>query len=91
MQDVEAFEALKLIKQIFDEHNEAMNENTVEETKEIINESYRAVRPLICICSDIETELFSHFYTDKELPELFLSKPLDHEELYSLLKLAQVL
>ena len=93
MPNISGMEALKMIKQMYQEVNEELlNLEQQEETKQNTTKRLRAVqRPLICYYSQYDSTQMQKFITDEERADYYLEKPIPLQELTSLLRLINVL
>ena len=59
------FETLKLVKQMFDTHNE-FNQNSRPSTESVAGQSKHVMRPLMCFFTQLDRNQFVHFFNDDE-------------------------
>ena len=93
MKNQNGFETLKLVKDIFDKHNERtiVRDDSAEPEGQIERYKQTLLRPMICFYSNFNRERFTYFFEANEQPEFFLQKPVKLMDLIALLKLVRII
>ena len=87
---LDGFETLKKVKEIFDAHNTRANDESSEHPHIEVSRPL-ALRPFICMFSQLDGRQFAPFLSRAEQPDFYLKKPISASELKSFLRLLSVL